>query len=376
MKNIKFNKFYIVFIVVLSTTISFTQEDGGIKDDKEGPVGIIGGNTAFQQDYPWMTSLVMSNGDDGCGATLIRPNWVLTAAHCVLSFPGDPTIDKVIINSLIKDVNTLQSYSEVIFVDSVIPHEDFNFITGPDIALIHLSSSSSILPIQLAEYSDSNSFAGNMPAKVLGWGITTSGGNMVDSLREANCIFVSDDTCADLYSTSMSPVYGSNPGGQVCAGFFSGNSPSGASLGDSGGPLFFSNGSGDFVQVGIVSGGDSDVTTEDYPGIFTLVPKYTEWINSTIESYELALKVSKENRIKNLEIIYFNNEKVSINNLNPNETYKVVLTDLIGRPIFKSDEIFYQSEFSFDLLYYSKGIYVLAIQNSSGELTTKKIIIE
>src|SRR4051794_28972095 len=43
---------------------------------------IINGSTAEHGNYPWIVSLLLNNRHH-CGGSLIRPNWVLTAAHCV-----------------------------------------------------------------------------------------------------------------------------------------------------------------------------------------------------------------------------------------------------------------------------------------------------
>ena len=50
---------------------------------------IVGGEFVTQGEYPWFTmfALLRNNGNFketfGCGASLIDPEWVLTAAHCV-----------------------------------------------------------------------------------------------------------------------------------------------------------------------------------------------------------------------------------------------------------------------------------------------------
>jgi secreted trypsin-like serine protease len=43
---------------------------------------IIGGSRATQGQFPWQ-ALITIDGSALCGGSLISPEWILTAAHCV-----------------------------------------------------------------------------------------------------------------------------------------------------------------------------------------------------------------------------------------------------------------------------------------------------
>lgn len=44
---------------------------------------IIGGSDAYLGDWPWIGSLRDSDGRHLCAASLIHPEWAVTAAHCI-----------------------------------------------------------------------------------------------------------------------------------------------------------------------------------------------------------------------------------------------------------------------------------------------------
>ncbi len=358
-----------------------------VNDTRENESGarVVGGTTVDVGEFPWMVSLAMSDGNPGCGASLIDSMWVLTAAHCItddLPFPGVPTIDNVIINSIVNDAGILEPFSELIEVENIHVHEDYAGIiaggTGPDIALIRLSIPATTTPVALAEVADSLDYAHNMPAKVLGWGKTEAGGDNVDTLRMADCFFITSDTCATLYEASSfdpSP-YDANAGGNICAGFFTGTLPAGAAQGDSGGPLFYETLSGEYKQVGIVSGGNSDITTEDFPGIFTLVPKYQEWIDSIMSTYELPTSVNLD-IIQDLSVAYFANKSFLIDGLKPEYSYNFSLFDLSGR-LVKSEQVINGAiQHNLSVIDLHAGIHVLKIDNlDNGKIYTQKFLIK
>lgn len=47
---------------------------------------IVNGQDAAPHSWPWQVSLRV-NGRHICGGSLIKPNWVITAAHCVYRYP-------------------------------------------------------------------------------------------------------------------------------------------------------------------------------------------------------------------------------------------------------------------------------------------------
>ncbi len=52
-----------------------------------GPTGVVGGSAEPDYKYPWVVGITSS-----CRGVLIHPEWVLTAAHCILPGPGNKTV--------------------------------------------------------------------------------------------------------------------------------------------------------------------------------------------------------------------------------------------------------------------------------------------
>lgn len=337
--------------------------------------GIIGGDIPEGETYPWMCSTILSVPLTGCGASLIRPQWVLTAGHCELSGFGVST-EKVLINSLNLDLDALESYSELIDVEAFIVHDEYNSVTGvgPDIALIRLSTPSTITPVELADLGDSEYFEHGDIALALGWGLT-EGGTDSDMLLATNCRFFSPDTCEALYNESDDSFYDLNVGGNICAGYFEGEAPTGAASGDSGGPLLFVDGEGNYKQVGVVSGGEYELTTEDFPGVFTLVPAYLAWIETTIADYELAASLTAENREK-LEIVYFGNQRIEVRGLSEKDQYEIVVFDLMGNQIEWNETSVGMNSYTTTVSGFPSGMYLVqAMNKANGNVTVERFVI-
>lgn len=98
-----------------------------------------------------------------------------------------------------------------------------------------------------------------------------SGGSIQNRLQEVDLFVVSNADCKRLHQFD---IYDTN----LCAGIEEGGK--GQCSGDSGGPLTLVNG----WQVGIVSWSMKPCTIAPYPGVYTKVSHYIDWIEGKIGS--------------------------------------------------------------------------------------------
>ena len=101
---------------------------------------VIGGSDAVKGAWPWQIGMY-KYGNFRCGGSLISPNWVLTASHCIDAggIADSPSGYSIVVGDLNHNVNdtTEQQYT----VSKIIMHPNYarNTINN-DIALMKLSS--------------------------------------------------------------------------------------------------------------------------------------------------------------------------------------------------------------------------------------------
>lgn len=339
---------------------------------------VVGGIVAEPKQFPWMASLTTEPdlGIPGCGATLIAPDWILTAAHCLIEIPGLISIDGCIINSVTFDQNILPEHAEFIGIEATFIHPAYSDFfmggdgTGADLALVRLSRSSENPTIDIAETNDSLMYSPGMPGITMGWG-TTDSGDLSDSLLYAHVSFFSDEDCA-IQAPTFYPL---NAGGNICAGYSLGEPVGGAAAGDSGGPLIYLGSDGRYKQVGIVSGGEGDITTETSPGVFTLVPHYREWIDSIMMNY-IPEVTSVTDFTDESMIEYFANNKIVAKNLSNSESYRMNMYEMTGKLVQStaSRKGYYPLELKVNNL--RGGIYIIELRNeTTGRSFSEKIVV-
>jgi len=231
-------------------------------------VKILGGAEAAPGQFPWMAALVdvdARNAADGifCGGTVVAPRVILTAGHCVQGTTADQ-FDVVVGRTRL----SRSSDGERVGVSQIVRAPGWNSSTlVNDAALVQLDAPVSVTPLALAGAGDAAREATGQSVIVSGWGATSEGGNVSDTLKYVRLTVRSTSKCNALFGN----INGSR---QLCVG--SSRAGEDSCQGDSGGPLFFGDGAAARL-VGIVSFGDG-CGRQDTPGVYTRVSAYTSWI--------------------------------------------------------------------------------------------------
>lgn len=232
-------------------------------------VRVYGGRPVQGNEAPWLAVIYLSNkgASSGllCGATVITPKWILTAAHCFFDSGGDRISTMLL--GLAKVSLKLNGQKQALEIDDVIVMDGYTLGDwDKDIALVRLRRpiGGEVSPIALASNDDEKDVPSSF--RVAGWGKTETVA-ISNDLLSATIKPVSLSECAKFYPAGLTNR-------TLCAG----DPPKDACHGDSGGPLYVGTG-GDAVQFGVVVAGDG---CGKKPGVYARVSQHRDWIAETV----------------------------------------------------------------------------------------------
>uniref|UniRef100_A0A3P8W5M1 Coagulation factor VIIi n=1 Tax=Cynoglossus semilaevis TaxID=244447 RepID=A0A3P8W5M1_CYNSE len=250
----------------------------------------VGSNHCPEGECPWQV-LVQLNGTSHCGGVLVKPDWVLTAAHCVLHHQPDHLM--VVAGKLNLDIS--DGTEQRIPVSMAIPHPSYAVASGDsDLALLQLSR-----PLTL----NHNVNTVCLPTRELwerelslvryhsvsGWGKRTIGGNIKEAegvpvspfLRRMMVPLIENRRCSQWSNFTFTE-------NMLCAGYLEGQSES--CRGDDGSPLVTDFGHTYFL-VGVVGWGRG-CSQPGYYTVYTNVANFVGWVVQTIKAPPI-ISVSK-----------------------------------------------------------------------------------
>lgn len=230
---------------------------------------IVGGSDALPGEFPYIVSL--QNMGHICGGSLIKKNWVLTAAHCV----EGGYVDKVYLGLLDQNDTT---GAEVRAPKRIIRHPLYDSETVDyDFALIELDTESTYTPIEIntseIAIPTSSTPGPEIMTTVAGWGETGKYLNPMSSadvLQKVDVPLVASEVCEQSYTDMLTDR-------MICAGFTAGGKDS--CYGDSGGPLTMIDSSGASKLIGVVSWGEGCAQPDKF-GVYGKVNSVADWINT------------------------------------------------------------------------------------------------
>jgi len=271
------NSKMIYSILVLAFAAVASASSCGNKPFNLHDTFVVGGHDARPGAWPWQASLQTTRGFHFCGGSLIHPQWILTAAHCVEGQSAGRI--RVVLGE--QNLGIREGNEQIISPAQIIAHERFKQggWMHNDVALIKLSRPAQLNQrVNLVCLPEPGEDEQGNECFVSGWGYTRktsdSSGVSPKILQEVSGPIWRYADCKAKWATANFEV---NPK-VYCFGNTNGQNY-GVCNGDSGGPMSCPSARG-WKVVGVAHFAEG--RCKNLPGAYTKVEPYLDWIKARV----------------------------------------------------------------------------------------------